>query len=898
MRPVLPRLVSFLLLAFASIAAPASTIGERSPVRPGPWWTPQRAGSGFELHAVGDQFTAGWFTYLPDGSPVWYTAQGAWTTAGTTEMPLQRHAWRNGRHAGAETVGGLRLEFQGAERITAHWVLGADRGSWSLVPFEYGGAPPEVDRSGLWFDATRSGWGLSVGEAGTTRTATLYAYDAGGSPRWWTGAGDSGRLTLRSFRGSCPACAPVASSAATAVTLTLSGTDDRRLRATDISAEATLADGLGLEGATLGQLTIPSSQRLADRTLARFGSEAALRNYLLPALETRPISWGAIDFSPPPPPVCFSNTNLQEFGVDEAGRVKSDGRAVYAFAHEPSTRDVLPTVRILPVDAAGAAVGAPVEVPLSHRETGRWTAESGLYLDDTRLIAVTGSQAQSLTTVPWSDTAAWRSGTTRVEIFDRADPFAPRSRWVAAFEGHLVSSRRVGDRLVLVLRHAVGIGGIVTAPSTDAQRAANRRLFDATVTSALLPQYAVGFAAPRPLVDPAQILLPPPGSQEPQPQYVLVVAIDLAEPRVQSVVAIAGAVDAVYVAPRNLYLASARFASARIGLPGFTEPALPLTDVHRIALDAPSLAVVGTGIVEGHLGRTPDTAPLRLSEVDGRLRVATSSQTLWGGRVVNRLSVLEPSTSVPGLLRTAAVLPNARRPEPLGKPGEQLYGVRFVGDRLYAVTFQRVDPLYVVDLADPLDPRIAGAVDLPGFSDWLHPLPGGLLLGVGRDARTSAGVTWFQGLQLNLFDVRDASRPSVLQQVVVGRRGSESALLAHPHAYSELQVPGSPLQFALPARVHDSPFPGVTADSTYAPWTWSGLLRYELAGSGADARLRELAPLVVTRPPGPYPDFATSPGRDPAASGARSVLFPQGTVYVGDGRFWHRRADGVETGPL
>ncbi len=879
-------------------AAPAASLQDRSPVRPGPWWLPERAGSGFEFHTIRDQFAVGWFTYEPDGSPTWYTAQGTWTADGTAEMPLQRHAWRDGRHAGAVTVGSLRLTFRGAERVEAQWTLGVDRGTWNLVPFEYGGAPPEVNRSGLWFDALRAGWGLSVGEAGAVRTATLYAYDADGRPRWWSGAGETAQLTLQRFRGACPACAPAASAPTGTLQLSLTGSDDRALRMDGVVTGTPLAAGLGLEGARLGQLTVPASQRLADRTLARFDSDTALRRFLLPALETRPISWGSVDFSPPPAPVCFSNTNLQEFGVDEAGRVKSDGRAVYAFAHDASTRDVLPTVRILPVTSDGAAFGATTEVPLSYRETGRWTADSGLYLDDTRLIAVTGSQAASLTPVPWSDTTAWRSGTTRVEVFDRTNPFAPRSRWSASFDGHLVASRRVGDRLVLVLRHAVEIGGIVTAPTTEAQRANNRRLFDATVTHALLPKYAIGDATPRPLVEPAEIQLPPPGAQEPQPQYVLVIAIDLAQPRVQSVVAIAGAVDAVYVAPRSLYLASARFASARIGLPGFTEPALPLTDVHRIALDAPSLAVVGTGTVEGHLGRTPDTAPLRMSEADGRLRVVTSSQTLWGGRVANRLSVLEPSATVPGLLRTAAVLPNARRPEPLGKPGEQLYGARFVGDRLYAVTFQRVDPLYVVDLADALDPRIAGAVELPGFSDWLHPLPGGLLLGVGRDVRTSGATTWFQGLQLNLFDVRDASRPTVLQQVVVGRRGSESALLAHPHAYSELQPAGGPLQFALPARVHDGPSGNGNDDFAAYRWTWSGLLRYELAGSGADARLRPLEPLVVDRSPGIDPRLADSPWLDPAASGARSVLFPEGTIYVGDGRFWHRRADGVVTGPL
>lgn len=895
MRVALPCL----LLAIVATVAGATTVADRSPVRPGAWWSPERAGSGFELHTVGDTFSAGWFTYDTDGAPVWYTAQGPWTTAGTGALPLLRHAWRDGAYAGNEVVGSLRFEFRGQESVVVDWALGGDRGNWALRPFAFGGAAPEVDRGGLWFDPSRAGWGLSLAEGGTTFAATLYAYDAQGRPRWWTGTGTPAALSLRDYRGACPACPMRSSTAEGTLSLALAGDGDRALGARVVDGGAALAAGLGLGGASLVQITTPASLRIADRTLARVGDEAALRRFLLPALETRPISWGgSVDFSPPPAHVAFSNTNVQEFGVDEAGRVKSDGRAVYAFAHDPQDRSALPQLRILPVAQDGAVVGSPTEVPLSFRESGRWTAEAGLYLDATRLVAVTGSRAASFSGVPWADTAAWRSGSTRVEVFDRTDPLAPASRWFARFDGHLVASRRVGDRLVLVLRHAVELGGIVAAPSTDVQRAANRRLFDATATAALLPTVAIGNATPAPLVDAADILLPPPGAQEPQPQYVLVVAIDLAQPRVASVVAIAGVIDAVYAAPRNLYLASSRFASSRLGLPGFVEPPVPLTDVHRIALDGAALAVVGSGVVEGHLGRTPDNAPLRFSESEGRLRVATSSAQMWGRGVVNRLSVLEPSSVVPGMLRTLAVLPNARRPEPIGKPGELLYGTRFVGDRLYAVTFERIDPLYVVDLADAADPRIAGAVELPGFSDWLHPLPGGLLLGVGRDARASGGVTWFQGLQLNLFDVSDAARPAVLQRILVGKRGSESALLAHPHAYSEIQPAGQALQFALPARVHDGAITSGSGDwATYA-WSWSGLLRYALAGEGAGARLQALDPLVADKAPGRTPDIAQSTARDPAADGARSVLFPRGTVYVGDGRYWHLREDGVLSGPL
>ena len=60
-------------------------------------------------------------------------------------------------------------------------------------------------------------------------------------------------------------------------------------------------------------------------------------------------------------------------------------------------------------------------------------------------------------------------------------------------------------------------------------------------------------------------------------------------------------------------------------------------------------------------------------------------------------------------------LPNDARPEPIGKPGEDVYAVRYFGDKAYVVTFERIDPLYVMDLSNPLEPHITGALEIPGF---------------------------------------------------------------------------------------------------------------------------------------------------------------------------------------
>ena len=45
-----------------------------------------------------------------------------------------------------------------------------------------------------------------------------------------------------------------------------------------------------------------------------------------------------------------------------------------------------------------------------------------------------------------------------------------------------------------------------------------------------------------------------------------------------------------------------------------------------------------------------------------------------------------------------------------------------MGDRGYVVTFEQIDPLFTLDLADPTNPRIVGELKVPGFSTYLHGL--------------------------------------------------------------------------------------------------------------------------------------------------------------------------------
>lgn len=107
---------------------------------------------------------------------------------------------------------------------------------------------------------------------------------------------------------------------------------------------------------------------------------------------------------------------------------------------------------------------------------------------------------------------------------------------------------------------------------------------------------------------------------------------------------------------------------------------------------------------------------------------------------------------------------------------EQIFATRFIGDRGYVVTFRQTDPLFVIDLADPADPRVVGELHIPGFSNYLFPLDDDHLFAIGRDA-TDQGVV--QGLALQIFDVSDATVPTLSHRYVFPDQGDSPANVDH-----------------------------------------------------------------------------------------------------------------------
>ena len=115
--------------------------------------------------------------------------------------------------------------------------------------------------------------------------------------------------------------------------------------------------------------------------------------------------------------------------------------------------------------------------------------------------------------------------------------------------------------------------------------------------------------------------------------------------------------------------------------------------------------------------------------------------------------------------------------------GEALYATRFDGDRVYIVTFLRIDPLWIVDLKDPSSPKLLGELQVPGWSTYMQPL-GDRLVTIGIDNSNSWKVA------VSLFDVKDPSKPSLLAKVPMGEESSWSEANHDEKAFTVLPEAG------------------------------------------------------------------------------------------------------------
>ena len=860
----------------------ARRLSQRSLLLPGLWWNPETSGNGLDVHLSGNTLGLLWYTYREDGSATWYVAGGDFNADGVVEAELLEPTWGEGGLS-TEVIGSIKVTRQHAERAAFEYRIGTEEGSWSIVPVQYTAKRPEVDPSGAYYLPESSGFGLSVDQFGELQTAVYYAFDAQGKAQWLLGVreGNGEAITFERFHRSCPRCTSGFTNADASLPAsleTVSGQATLHFDGTPTLLPATFA-----APAPLTLLTLPASARDADFRPARFDDAAALKQFVSSSmLDPEVWNWSdqAVDFSPAPPPATppqSSTTNLVEAGVDEADRVKTDG--MYVYVYDEALKSIKIGRRLDPSTPHLTSSLAPMVHPLA---SGSQFHDGQMFVNDDRLVFLaTESSAfffdPSIAICPpppeW-----WLQAKTAVRIYDRTGDkrLFPELIWSADIDGQLITARLIDNQLYLVQRFTPFVNGFVYHGASIPQREANSQLLAALDADDLLPKITQGETS-APWLAAERVSLPPSADRRAQPDFTVVSRINLQEPGDRESVGLVNGVSAIYVSPDAIFLATSRQDQSQLVDASFAPEEYASSEIHRIRLGQESLSIDASGAVDGWLSSDPLLQPFRLSEHEGVLRVLTVDQL--GASGMNLLTQLGESAVTPGLLKTLSVLPNAEHPEPIGKPYESLYASRFVGDRLYASTFRVIDPFYVVDLSDPLAPKVAGEVELPGFAEYLHPVNEDLVLGVGYDADPFVGIR--RGIKLSLFNVSDPAQPRVVDERIVGERGSASALFSSHHAFSALRLEDGRLRIGVPIRVHGEPEPENGDDSLNSrPFTLGGLHAFDVVDDAQGGHLDSLGVLVTAR--------AGSGGTswDDSGYSARSILFPSGVIYVTDDKAW------------
>lgn len=547
----------------------------------------------------------------------------------------------------------------------------------------------------------------------------------------------------------------------------------------------------------------------------------------------------------------FSSTTTQEQGVDESDRVKYDGNTLFVASNRDESHEFFIQQRQAEQKTTAHVRVLNRNADDSLSELAKIEADkdagylSDLYLHQNVLTMIYDvlEPIDQQDSSGIADTSFFFPFNSKMGLnfhnVEQRD--TPQLMAAMKIDGYMISSRRIDDKVYIVSRYSPDLPEGITVPegATEAELQQLYRSILATNLEQMLPKVYQQDGATTPLVNADNCYIP----QQHSANYgftniTTVTTFDLDEPSNFQSSCIVAPLDGFYSSDKNMYLYEKQYNQ---------EQEKYSTVIHKFGYQAQGVKYLATGSVLGHVSW--NNSHLRFSEKDNYLRVVTSEQDFSSAETVrnHRLFVLQENAQQE--LQTIAQLPNDANPEKIGKPDEDIYAVRYFGDKAYIVTFRRTDPLYVIDLSKPNAPVIEGELEIPGYSGYLQPINENFVLGIGQQIDPDAQIgleivnepnsEFVQGAKAELYDVSNPAEPKV------------AATLIYPDVYSvaewdyraltQLKVSDNKYKFAFPLGGWSQS----SGEEGVVEWSYQQsmqLIELDIAGQGTLNNVGSLSP--------------------------------------------------------
>lgn len=254
------------------------------------------------------------------------------------------------------------------------------------------------------------------------------------------------------------------------------------------------------------------------------------------------------------------------------------------------------------------------------------------------------------------------------------------------------------------------------------------------------------------------------------PSYTTITAINLSnsKEKVKNTI-IMWDIREVYMSLDNLYITSGMYTNSSFYCPIYARCIMPWypqgqnTVIHKMAIDGLNLEYKNSNIVEW----MPLTQ-YSMDEHNWDFRIIT--QNTWEETSTN-LFILNENLDLEWSLTNLA-------------PKESFKSSRFMWDKLYLVTFEQIDPLFVIDVSNSKKPEILWELKIPGYSTYLHPYDENHLIGLGYNtSENESGWVYNDWLKVDLYDISDFKNPKQKYSLTLWERGSYSEALTNPRMF-------------------------------------------------------------------------------------------------------------------